>query len=81
MSHPIDDQCIGCKACMRLQETEQVKVDMIHHLVRNMLDLQQLCHAADQIDFDILDELIESTVEDCINEYLAIQPPSTLTHH
>lgn len=81
MSHPIDPACLGCQVCIRLQETDEERVAMIHHFARNMLDLTQLCHAADQIDFDIMSELIESTIEDCISERLGAQPPSTSTHH
>lgn len=80
-NHPTTDACLGCIVCKRLQETDQEKVDLIHDLTRNMLDLQRICYEADEIEFEVMDELIESTIEDVISESLGVQPPSTATHH
>lgn len=81
MSHAPTDQCLGCRLAARLQETDQLRINMLHRLVANMYEMTRLCYEADQVDFDVTSELIESAAEDIIAEYLGNQLPGTSTHH
>lgn len=80
MTHHVTHQCLGCRVCARLNEHDPERIGLLHQLTANMLDLQQICLAGDEIEYDVLSEINESAVEDVINEYLGMQMPGTSTH-
>lgn len=81
MNHTFTDQCLGCRLGLRLKETDEVRLDLLHRLVRNIWDMSAIANDADQAGYDILDDLIVETGEDVVAEYLGTQVPGTSTHH
>lgn len=81
MSHPFTDACLGCRLGLRLNETDEVRLNLLHRLVRNIWDMSTIAHDADQVDYNILSDLVVEAGEDVVAEYLGTQVPGTSTHH